>query len=650
MAASGNAGELVMVNDVSRAFFHAKACREVFVQLADEDKQKGEERMCGKLNYSMYGTRDAAQNWAKEYSDMLISIGFKQGRASPCVFHHQTRGIRTFVHGDDYVSVAEPKELDWMKKQLEGRYKIKTQWLGPGEEHQQEVKILNRVVCWCNEKGITFEADPGHTEIIIDQLKLKDAKAVCIPGTQEEGTTTQDADEELDDSQAFLYRAITARCNYISPDGPDIAYAVKELARRMSKPTKGDWQRSKRLGRYLLGKPRLQQLYKWQQPQQILKVYTNADWAGCRETRKSTTGGCAMLGAHTLKGWSKTQSLVALSSSESELYAALKASAEALGRIALLQDFGYTVKGEVWGDASAAIGIINRKGLGKTKHIDTGLLWIQQTAADQRLKYAKVLGEESPADVYTKFLDSMTSNIHLKKLEYQFTHGRSSEAPQLHEISVSIDEYRYGHEYKHCEWVQIMINGLSQSKHNEPRRSRNAGQYMLTRGSEKYSHNHQYSEQETKNGECNIDVWHQVLWGSKPRIQGSNGSNAAQLNCPQGATLTFQRKAGVSCGTGLKHGVTMHPRGRHLREAITLMPHGMTQWTACEQQPQSTLHNQQPLLLQPLGPMTLLRNWNRRHLKTFPRRGVSQESSTAGLCDELGEPNQETGPTVNLLK
>ena len=65
MAASGNRGEVVMVNDVSRAFFHAKACREVFVQLADEDKQPGEERMCGRLNYSMYGTRDAAQNWAK---------------------------------------------------------------------------------------------------------------------------------------------------------------------------------------------------------------------------------------------------------------------------------------------------------------------------------------------------------------------------------------------------------------------------------------------------------------------------------------------------------------------------------------------------------------------------------------------------------
>ena len=175
-----------------------------------------------------------------------------------------------------------------------------------------------------------FEVDPRHAEIIIEQLKLKEANAVSTPGTKDEGRTSNDCDEPLDDNQASQYRAITARCNYITPDRPDLAYSVKELARRMSTPTRGDWARLKRLRRYSLGKPRLQQVYPWQNSQEVLKVYTGAGWAGCRETRKSTTGGCALLGRHTLKGWSKTQALVALSSGESEPYAALKASAEAL--------------------------------------------------------------------------------------------------------------------------------------------------------------------------------------------------------------------------------------------------------------------------------------------------------------------------------
>ena len=50
--------------DVRRAYFHAKARREVYVKLPAEDSEEG---MCGRLNKAMYGTRDAAQNWEYEY-------------------------------------------------------------------------------------------------------------------------------------------------------------------------------------------------------------------------------------------------------------------------------------------------------------------------------------------------------------------------------------------------------------------------------------------------------------------------------------------------------------------------------------------------------------------------------------------------------
>ena len=129
----------------------------------------------------MYGTRDAAQNRANEYASMLVDIGFTQGKASPCVFYHEQRKIRTFVHGDDYVSSAVPQQLEWLKQELERKYHIKTQWLGPGNEHQKEIKIFNRIVGWDNARGIVFEADPRHIEIIIEQFGLKDAKSVTTP-------------------------------------------------------------------------------------------------------------------------------------------------------------------------------------------------------------------------------------------------------------------------------------------------------------------------------------------------------------------------------------------------------------------------------------------------------------------------------------
>lgn len=391
MTSSCNNGEVVMINDISRAFFHAKAKREVYVQLPNEDKTSSKEPMCGKFNYSMYGTRDAAQNWHEEYSQKPIENGFEQGKATPCIFFHKERAIRTYVHGDDYVSTGLPNQLTWLKNKLEEKYQVKTQILGPNENQLQEVKILNRIVSWCNETGLHYEADPRHIEIIIDQLGLQEAKPVSTPGTKEVGRTQTNHEDRLNDKETSNYRAIVARCNYIVPDRPDIAYTVKGLARSMANPRNGDWQRLKRLGRYFKGRPRLQQIFEWQRGPIPLKIYSDADWAGCRETRRSTTGGCVMLGKHTIKGWSKTQSLVALSSGESELYATLKAAAEGLGRTAMLSDLGMHVTGEFWGDANAALGIINRKGLGKTRHIDIGYLWIQDVAAKGRLKFSKIL-------------------------------------------------------------------------------------------------------------------------------------------------------------------------------------------------------------------------------------------------------------------
>ena len=86
MTAIANKGEVVMINDISRAFFHAKVERDVYVELPEEDRKPGEEHLCGKLRFSMYGTRDAAQNWYKEYSQQLVKIGFTQGIASPMHF------------------------------------------------------------------------------------------------------------------------------------------------------------------------------------------------------------------------------------------------------------------------------------------------------------------------------------------------------------------------------------------------------------------------------------------------------------------------------------------------------------------------------------------------------------------------------------
>ena len=89
-----------MLIDVSKAHFYAKSKRKAFIKLPSEDPRAGEDGLCGKLLMSMYGTRDAAQNWSEEYSQKLVAAGFTRGIASPCLFYNAETDVSVMVHGD----------------------------------------------------------------------------------------------------------------------------------------------------------------------------------------------------------------------------------------------------------------------------------------------------------------------------------------------------------------------------------------------------------------------------------------------------------------------------------------------------------------------------------------------------------------------
>ena len=80
--------KVVMINDVSRAFFEAPAVRQVCVELPDEDITSADKiaDRVGYLQMSLYGTRDAAMNWQEEVAKEMIKWGFKRGRYNPCIY------------------------------------------------------------------------------------------------------------------------------------------------------------------------------------------------------------------------------------------------------------------------------------------------------------------------------------------------------------------------------------------------------------------------------------------------------------------------------------------------------------------------------------------------------------------------------------
>ena len=106
-----------------------------------------------------------------------------------------------------------------------------------------------------------------------------------------------------------------------------------------------------------------------------------------------------MHGSHLVKAYSRTQSNIALSSGEAVSYGLVSTASEALGHVAMSEDFGDKIDAYLYADASAAIAVAGREGVGRIRHLDTQSLWLQQALRQRWLGLGKVLGTENPSDV-----------------------------------------------------------------------------------------------------------------------------------------------------------------------------------------------------------------------------------------------------------
>ena len=208
-----------------------------------------------------------------------------------------------------------------------------------------------------------------------------------------DGFVEDECDEMLDEVESRRYRGLAARMNYLSQDRSDTQFAAKEVCRSMATPRISSWGRLKRLARYLLAYPRL--VWRFAESDvdiedgaevTYLNVYSDSDWAGDKRTRKSTSGGVAVITGGAIKSWSSTQGTIALSVGEAEYYAMVKAAAEGLALVALGEDLGFKLKLKLWVDSNAAKAIASRLGLGRVRHMEVKFLWAQEALRKKEVR------------------------------------------------------------------------------------------------------------------------------------------------------------------------------------------------------------------------------------------------------------------------
>ena len=180
---------------------------------------------------------------------------------------------------------------------------------------------------------MVFAANLRHGREVFDEMGLSKSKPVSSPATGD-GATRCRSDElkPLDEEEKRLYQRIVAKLNYLAHDRLDLKYATSCLASAVSSPSLGDMQAATRVGRYLR-KARLPgHRFPFHDPRPgELLCYTDADGASDKTSRRSTSGGVVALGGGVLICWAKKQRSVALSSWESELFAAITSGTRSFG-------------------------------------------------------------------------------------------------------------------------------------------------------------------------------------------------------------------------------------------------------------------------------------------------------------------------------
>ena len=160
-----------------------------------------------------------------------------------------------------------------------------------------------------------------------------------------------------------------------------------------------------------------------------MECFIDTDFAGCKATRRSTSGGVVLWGRHAIQHWSVTQSTIALSSAEAELGGIVKGACNALGLQSVAADLELDREVLLHGDSAAAIGICRRQGVGRIRHLAVQDLWVQDQIRQKKINLVKVQGTHNVSDLMTKYLSREELDKHLKAAGYKDEEGRPSIAP-----------------------------------------------------------------------------------------------------------------------------------------------------------------------------------------------------------------------------
>lgn len=384
--------------DVQNTFLHGVLEEEIYMRQPPGYEDKNSPFHVCILDKALYGLKQAPRAWYSRLNSKLQQLGFIPSKADTSLFLFNKSGVTIFVliYVDDIIVTSSSQQaISTLLKDLSSTFALKDL----GDLHfflGIEVKKINDGIVLTQEK-YAFD--------LLTKVGMKDCKPAPTPLSSTEKLSAHDG-EPLGPKDSTRYRSIVGALQYLTITRPDISFSVNKICQYLHAPTTVHWTAAKRFLRFIKHTINSGLAYR-KSSSTLLSAFSDADWAGDIDDRRSTGGFAVYFGPNLISWSARKQATVSRSSTEAEYKSVANATAEIIWLQSLLKELQVPTRDIpcLWCDNLGATYLsANPVFHARTKHIEIDYHFVRERVANKLLDIRYVSSKDQIADGFTKAL------------------------------------------------------------------------------------------------------------------------------------------------------------------------------------------------------------------------------------------------------
>ena len=405
--------------DVKTAFLNGDLEEEVYMKQPEGFPSSDGEHLVCKLKKSIYGLKQASRQWYLKFHNVISSFGFVENIMDQCIYQKVSGSKICFLvlYVDDILLATNDKGLLHEVKQfLSKNFDMKDM----GEASY----VIGIKIHRDRFQGILGLSQETYINKILKRFRMNDCSpsvAPIVKGDRFNLNQCPKNDLEREQMKNIPYASAVGSLMYAQVcTRPDIAFVVGMLGRYQSDPGLDHWRAAKKVMRYLQGTKDYMLMYRRTDNLEVIG-YSDSDFAGCIDSRKSTSGYIFMMASGAVSWRSAKQTLTATSTMEAEFVSCFEATSHGvwlksfISGLRIMDSISRPLR--MYCDNSAAVFMAkNNKSGSRSKHIDIKYLAIRERIKEKKVVIEHVSTELMIADPLTKGMPPLKFKDHVANM------------------------------------------------------------------------------------------------------------------------------------------------------------------------------------------------------------------------------------------